>query len=113
MDFCLTDDQQDDYLDRYSIIDEEPDHIIMKMLSDVAKEMLKEDSVEMRDSKKVIIIKDRREAITNAIHMAKSGDSVVIAEKGHENYQEIRNKIKLSFEDAKEADNILKIINNI
>jgi len=37
----------------------------------------------------VFEIRDRREAIKFAVNEAKNGDIVVIAGKGHENYQEI------------------------
>ena len=36
------------------------------------------------------IVPDRREAIYKAVSMAKTNDVVIIAGKGHENYQEIR-----------------------
>ena len=37
-----------------------------------------------------IEIPDRREAIAYAMHNAKQGDVVVLAGKGHEDYQEIK-----------------------
>ena len=48
--------------------------------------------------KKVLSIINRREAIKTAIHLAVSGDIILIAGKGHENYQEI-NGIKHHFDD--------------
>ena len=36
------------------------------------------------------MIEDRREAVRLAVHMARQGDIVLIAGKGHEDYQEIR-----------------------
>ena len=36
------------------------------------------------------VIEDRRAAIRSAMEMAKAGDIVVLAGKGHETYQEIR-----------------------
>lgn len=47
---------------------------------------------------KVRVINDRRDAITNAIHQAAKDDCVVVAGKGHENYQEIAGR-KLLFSD--------------
>ncbi len=55
------------------------------------------------------IIQDRREAIKRAILMAKINDCVVIAGKGHEDYQ-IIGKEKYHFSDREEA---LKVINSI
>lgn len=48
--------------------------------------------------KKVISITSRREAIKTAIFMAKPGDIILIAGKGHENYQEV-NGVKHHFDD--------------
>ncbi|MCX7821355.1 MAG: UDP-N-acetylmuramyl-tripeptide synthetase, partial [Brevinematales bacterium] len=55
------------------------------------------------------IIVDRREAIRKAILMAKRNDCIVIAGKGHEDYQ-IIGKEKFHFSDREEA---LKIISSI
>ena len=44
------------------------------------------------------IVPDRREAIASAISMAKRGDAVVIAGKGHENYQIIGSRV-IPFDD--------------
>lgn len=49
---------------------------------------------------------DRAGAITQAIHMAKKGDTVLIAGKGHENYQEISG-VKFPFSDAQVAKDVL------
>jgi UDP-N-acetylmuramoyl-L-alanyl-D-glutamate--2,6-diaminopimelate ligase len=45
------------------------------------------------------IIEDRRAAIAEAIDMAEPGDVVLIAGKGHENYQEIKG-VKHAFSDS-------------
>jgi UDP-N-acetylmuramoyl-L-alanyl-D-glutamate--2,6-diaminopimelate ligase len=37
-----------------------------------------------------MLIPDRREAIQKAVSLAKEGDTVLIAGKGHEDYQEIK-----------------------
>jgi UDP-N-acetylmuramoyl-L-alanyl-D-glutamate--2,6-diaminopimelate ligase len=55
---------------------------------------------------KVLIEADRREAIRNAIAHAEPGDVVLIAGKGHENYQ-IIGKTKHHFDDVEEATKAL------
>jgi UDP-N-acetylmuramoyl-L-alanyl-D-glutamate--2,6-diaminopimelate ligase len=55
------------------------------------------------------IVPDRREAISLAIGLAQSGDIVLIAGKGHENYQLIGTE-KLEFDDREEARKALGII---
>ena len=57
--------------------DEEPQDIINDMLAGLDKEGLK----------KTISIVDRREAIRTACMMAKKGDVILVAGKGHEDYQ--------------------------
>jgi len=49
-----------------------------------------------------LVIPDRREAIHLAIHTARAGDVVLIAGKGHENYQIVGRK-KFHFDDREEA----------
>jgi UDP-N-acetylmuramoyl-L-alanyl-D-glutamate--2,6-diaminopimelate ligase len=53
-------------------------------------------------SDKVSIINDRHSAITTAIKQAQAGDCVVIAGKGHENYQDIEGR-KIPFSDQEVA----------
>jgi len=48
------------------------------------------------------VIPDRREAIHLAIRTARAGDIVLIAGKGHENYQIVGRK-KFHFDDREEA----------
>ncbi len=50
---------------------------------------------------------DRTQAIEYAFSQAKSGDMVVIAGKGHENYMEINHQ-KIPYMDSKVLDNILR-----
>lgn len=50
------------------------------------------------DKKKVQIIENRREAIRQACLLAEAGDVLLVAGKGHENYQEI-NGVKYPFDD--------------
>jgi len=54
-----------------------------------------------------LCITDRRQAIKTAIALAKKGDVILIAGKGHENYQEIKG-VKYPFDDKE----ILLTINN-
>lgn len=67
---------------------ENPDFIISQILKGV-------DIVHM---KKVITIENRKEAIKTACMLAKEGDVILVAGKGHENYQEI-NGVKHHFDD--------------
>lgn len=50
------------------------------------------------DRKKVLTIVDRKEAIKTAVRLAKKGDIILLAGKGHEKYQEIKGK-KYDFDD--------------
>lgn len=74
---------------------EEPESIIDDMRAGVGKE----------DEARVICITDRREAITAACTMAKAGDVVLVAGKGHEDYQEMRG-VKHHFDDKEELQKI-------
>ena len=67
---------------------EEPQDIINDMLAGLTPQQMK----------KVIAIVDRREAIRTAFMMAKKGDVILIAGKGHEDYQEIKG-VKHHFDD--------------
>ena len=77
---------------------EEPQDIINDMLAGLDDEQ----------RKKVISIVDRKEAIKTACALATKGDVVVVAGKGHEDYQEIKG-VKHHFDD-KEV--IREIFNN-
>ena len=52
------------------------------------------------------IVPDRREAIASAISKAKRGDAVVIAGKGHEDYQLIGTRV-IPFDDRKLAKELI------
>jgi UDP-N-acetylmuramoyl-L-alanyl-D-glutamate--2,6-diaminopimelate ligase len=49
-----------------------------------------EDILKGMESENYVVIENRREAIENAIKIAKKDDVVIIAGKGHENYQELK-----------------------
>lgn len=55
--------------------------------------------IDISDMKKVICITDRRQAIKTACMMAKPGDIILVAGKGHETYQEI-NGVRNHFNDT-------------
>ena len=67
---------------------EEPQDIINDML----------EGLDNKQMKKVISIVDRREAIRTACMLAEKGDVILIAGKGHEDYQEIQG-VKHHFDD--------------
>lgn len=53
------------------------------------------------------VVEDRAQAIQKAISMAKPGDTVIIAGKGHENYQEFEHKRRIFFSDSKVASDVV------
>ena len=67
---------------------EDPQDIINDMLA----------GLDQKQMKKVISIVDRREAIRTACMMAQKGDVILVAGKGHEDYQEIQG-VKHHFDD--------------
>lgn len=67
---------------------EEPTAIIADMQAGVREEY----------RRNVLAIPDRREAIRTALLLASKGDIVLVAGKGHENYQEIKG-VKHHFDD--------------
>ena len=71
---------------------EEPQDIINDMLAGLDEEQMK----------KVIAIVDRRQAIKTACLMAKAGDVILIAGKGHEDYQDVKG-VKHHFDDKEEV----------
>ncbi|MDD4856982.1 MAG: UDP-N-acetylmuramoyl-L-alanyl-D-glutamate--2,6-diaminopimelate ligase [Candidatus Krumholzibacteria bacterium] len=75
---------------------EDPDRIVKEILDGI------ESSVAP-----VHVVRDRREAIRRAVGSAVEGDLVVIAGKGHENAQILKNE-RVPFNDAHEAEEALK-----
>ena len=59
-----------------------------------------------RGAKNYVIIPDRKEAIARALTTARKGDYVLIAGKGHENYQVLENKT-IPFDDIEVVRSIL------
>ena len=76
---------------------EDPDEIIRQMKA----------GVDAADSRKVLSITNRREAIRTAVALAQRGDIILLAGKGHENYQEI-NGVKNHFDDKEELSKAFK-----
>lgn len=74
---------------------EKPQDILDDMIAGI-------DAVQRR---KTLMIADRREAIRAATQFAQPGDVVLIAGKGHEDYQEIEG-VKHHFNDREEVERI-------
>ena len=74
---------------------EDPQDIINDMLAGLTPQQ----------KRKVVSIADRREAIRTACLMATKGDVVLVAGKGHEDYQEIQG-VKHHFDDREELEKI-------
>ena len=77
---------------------EEPQDIINDMLAGLSDEQ----------KKSVLSIADRKEAIRTACALAGKGDVVVVAGKGHEDYQEIKG-VKHHFDDKEVIREIFNI----
>ncbi len=78
---------------------EDPDAIIQNMTDALSSETLQ----------KVTVAPDRTEAIAAAIRMAESGDIILVAGKGHEEYQEI-NGVKHPFSDEGIVQNTFSLL---
>ncbi|MEC5165172.1 UDP-N-acetylmuramoyl-L-alanyl-D-glutamate--2,6-diaminopimelate ligase [Flavobacterium sp. PL11] len=79
---------------------ENPDDIINEMEKGVAPQ----------NFKKLLTITDRKQAITTACQLAQANDIILIAGKGHENYQEIKGQ-RYHFDDMETVKEILEKIN--
>lgn len=75
---------------------EEPEDIIKDMMV----------GVDEKSKGKTVSIVDRREAIKTAVLLAKSGDIILVAGKGHETYQEVKG-VKHHFDDKEELAKLL------
>ena len=79
---------------------EKPDAILDEMEAGLTAQQLSH----------VVRITDRRQAIRTACMMAKEGDIVLVAGKGHEKYQEI-NGVRNHFDDVEELEKELNVKN--
>ena len=70
---------------------------------DIINDML--DGLSEEQRRIALTIMDRREAIKTACALAQPGDVVLIAGKGHEDYQEVKG-VKHHFDDQEEVENI-------
>lgn len=77
---------------------EKPEDIIQDMV----------DGLDITEKKKAVCITDRKEAIRTACLLAQTGDVVLIAGKGHEDYQDVEG-VKTHFDDR---EIILEIFNS-
>ena len=80
--------------------DEDPGDILNEMMAGVA----------FADRQKVLVIADRKEAIRTACMFAAPGDLILVAGKGHEDYQEIKG-VKHPFQDMPVLTQSLKELN--
>lgn len=80
---------------------EDPDKIIDEMMAGIS----------ISDKRKAIRISDREEAIKTACLLAQTKDIILVAGKGHEDYQIIKDK-KLPFNDREVLGRMLTLTNN-
>jgi len=78
---------------------ENPDKILEEM----------EEGVSAENLKKIITISDRRQAIKTACKFSETGDILLIAGKGHENYQEISGE-RFHFDDLVEVKKYFNLL---
>ena len=69
-----------------------------------------EQGVEAQNTRKVLAIENRKQAIRTACKLAEMNDIILVAGKGHENYQET-NGVRTEFDDFKEVKSVLKELN--
>jgi UDP-N-acetylmuramoyl-L-alanyl-D-glutamate--2,6-diaminopimelate ligase len=81
--------------------DEDPMEIIREMQTGVTPS----------EARKTLVIADREEAIKTACMMAREKDIVLVAGKGHEDYQEIKG-VKHPFDDKDVVERMLKLFSN-
>ena len=79
---------------------ENPDQILKDMQTGVSAS----------NYKKTLVVSDRKEAIKAACSLANKNDIILVAGKGHEDYQEI-DGVKYPFDDKEVLSEMLKVIN--
>ena len=79
---------------------EDPEQILNEMEADLT----------FAQKRKVLRISDRKEAIKTACSLAKPGDIVLVAGKGHETYQEIKG-VRHHFDDREILIEAFTILN--
>jgi UDP-N-acetylmuramoyl-L-alanyl-D-glutamate--2,6-diaminopimelate ligase len=77
---------------------EEPDAIIQDMVNGLTRD----------DLNRTLCIADRKQAITTATRLAQKGDVILVAGKGHEDYQDIKG-VKYHFDDRETIKNIFAL----
>jgi UDP-N-acetylmuramoyl-L-alanyl-D-glutamate--2,6-diaminopimelate ligase len=89
---------------------EDPDDIVQDIIPGLEKgELRRMSPAKARTGERGYLVElDRKAAIALAISLAKPGDTVLIAGKGHENYQE-QNGEKKHFDDVEEARKALGV----
>lgn len=80
---------------------EEPDDIINDMVAGLSK----------ADMERTLCITDRTQAIKTAAMLAKKGDVILVAGKGHEDYQDVKG-VKHHFDDREKLREIFNLIEN-
>jgi UDP-N-acetylmuramoyl-L-alanyl-D-glutamate--2,6-diaminopimelate ligase len=70
-----------------------------------------EAGIALQNYKKTLTILDRKQAIRTACKFSEPGDILLIAGKGHENYQET-NGVRIHFDDLEEVKNCFNQLKN-
>lgn len=83
------------YADMLIVTDDNP-------RTESADEIVRQILLGIEDTSRLIVERDRAKAIERAIVEASAGDVVLLAGKGHENYQDV-NGMRMAFSDVKQA----------
>lgn len=75
---------------------------------DILKDM--QAGLEPADARKYITVTDRKEAIKTAVGLAKEGDIILVAGKGHEKFQEIKG-VRYPFDDKQVLSETFSLLN--